>query len=643
MRRLMSIAILLFIPMVLHAQVKAKNFIVLPAFTAYSFPDAERPRINERGVGNWSNPSDILEWHGTITNPGSFTAILNVELPEGESIQYTIGVGNTFHHVRTTGVSGITHVLFPKFSIEKAGAVRIMLAAKQNAGPTFGRPISLELTGTAIEDSHFNLLPRRNAASVHLNYPMERGAKIIAFTNTIIAREDPLYTYYCAAGFRRGYLGMQVNSPTERRVIFSIWDSGGEKRDRANVDTKDRVTLLEKGEDVVASDFGNEGTGGHSHKVIDWHVGEPVSFLVTAKPEGTTTEYAGYYAKGIKPTWNLIAKFRAPNDGNLLSGLYSFVENFGGSTGQFRREAEFDSQFVYFADGSQIPVTKATFSHDATGRGDRLDYFATGEGTHFSLANGGFGTEHLAFGSPISHEPAKAPRVDPKAVLPGTVPKSDGTADKATYLADFVKQCKIDWPKNRMMTVIAHGHSVPAGYHKTPEVKPFESYPHLVHVGLKNLFPHAVINVFVTAIGGENAESGAARFEVDVLSHRPDIVTIDYSLNDRGIGLDRAKRAWVKMIELALARGVKVILLTPTPDQSAKMWDPADPITQHAEQVRALAAQYHVGLVDSYAEFQRAVKSDSILSSLMSQVNHPNLAGHSLVSKALLEWFPVGI
>jgi hypothetical protein len=26
----------------------------------------------------------------------------------------------------------------------------------------------------------------------------------------------------------QGYFGMQVNSPTERRIIFSVWDSGGE-------------------------------------------------------------------------------------------------------------------------------------------------------------------------------------------------------------------------------------------------------------------------------------------------------------------------------------------------------------------------------------------------------------------------------
>ncbi|WP_221410979.1 DUF5077 domain-containing protein [Elizabethkingia sp. JS20170427COW] len=33
---------------------------------------------------------------------------------------------------------------------------------------------------------------------------------------------DPLSTFYMAIGFYRGYFGMQTNSDTERRVLFSV-------------------------------------------------------------------------------------------------------------------------------------------------------------------------------------------------------------------------------------------------------------------------------------------------------------------------------------------------------------------------------------------------------------------------------------
>ena len=65
-------------------------------------------------------------------------------------------------------------------------------------------------------------------------------------------KTDPVGSYYMACGFRRGYFGIQVNSPTERRIIFSVWDSGTEAVDRSKVSAEDRVQLMGKGEGVVA-------------------------------------------------------------------------------------------------------------------------------------------------------------------------------------------------------------------------------------------------------------------------------------------------------------------------------------------------------------------------------------------------------
>lgn len=215
-----------------------------------------------------------------------------------------------------------------------------------------------------------------------------------------------------------------------------------------------------------------------------------------------------------------------------------------------------------------------------------------------------------------------------------------GVADPATYLAEFSAAAQVVWPKNRTLTVVCHGHSVPAGYFKTPEVRPLESYPHLLRAELAKRFPHAVINVIVTAIGGENAEQGAARFERDVLSLRPDVVLIDYVLNDRGPGLEPAARAWRAMIAAAQARGIKVLLLTPTPDTASKWREREDPLQQHAAQVRALAAERGVGLVDSLAAFERFVADGGEIAAAMAQRNHPNAQGHALVAREIARWFP---
>ena len=220
------------------------------------------------------------------------------------------------------------------------------------------------------------------------------------------------------------------------------------------------------------------------------------------------------------------------------------------------------------------------------------------------------------------------------------VDRSAGTANPQSYLKAITELLDEQWPRNRTVHIVCHGHSVPAGYFKTPVVEPFSSYPHLLHRELQSRHPHAVLNVIVTAIGGETSAEGALRFARDVLPHRPDVITLDYGLNDRRIGLEKARAAWASMIEAALAADVRILLLTPTPDLGADIEDPEDPLNQHARQIRELAARYQVGLVDSLAAFERAARSGTRLADLMSQQNHPNHAGHRLVTGELLRWFP---
>ncbi len=208
-----------------------------------------------------------------------------------------------------------------------------------------------------------------------------------------------------------------------------------------------------------------------------------------------------------------------------------------------------------------------------------------------------------------------------------------------SYLGAFREAARIDWPTNRTLTVVCHGHSVPAGYFKTPEVRTFESYPHLLHRGLKDHYPHAVFNVTVTAIGGETSPAGAERFARDVLPLRPDVLTLDYGLNDRRVGLESALKAWKSMIDQSLARNIRVILLTPSLDLRANLSDPVDPLNQHADQIRWLASDYGIGLSDSLAAFSEAIANGKNPASLMSQANHPNHAGHQLITTRLLQWF----
>jgi len=189
--------------------------------------------------------------------------------------------------------------------------------------------------------------------------------------------------------------------------------------------------------------------------------------------------------------------------------------------------------------------------------------------------------------------------------------------------------------------IVCHGHSVPAGYFATPLVDSFNAYPHLLHRLLKHRFPYAVMNVIVTAIGGETSVAGAERFAADVLAVHPRVVMIDYGLNDRGVGLRAAEAAWRAMIEQSLAADCQLILLTPTP--LSTLCDPDDPqmllVRKHAEQIRRLAIDYSIGLADSLGAFEQAIAGGQHITNLLSWDNHPNRKGHELVANEIARWF----
>ena len=208
------------------------------------------------------------------------------------------------------------------------------------------------------------------------------------------------------------------------------------------------------------------------------------------------------------------------------------------------------------------------------------------------------------------------------------------------YLDSILNEMAEKWPNNRCINIVCHGHSVPAGYFATPFVDTFHAYPHLLHRMIKERFPFAVVNVIVTAIGGENSVQGAKRFETDVLTHKPDILIIDYSLNDRAGGLESAAAAWEEMIQKALSQNIKVILCTPTWDNSYYRQDENwEQLVLHAKQVRALAEKYNIGLADSFEAFSRQVTRPEDLVQYLSHVNHPTKAGHELVAKEIAKYF----
>ncbi|MEP6766216.1 MAG: DUF3472 domain-containing protein [Gemmatimonadaceae bacterium] len=390
----------------------------VPAYTAYLLPDADAARISQnRPVTPFARSGASIAWFGQFKQKGNVDIAVAIKLAIGDTVSLRMAVGKQHRDVIVIGSNTESRAPLGSFEIADTGYVKFELA------PTYPKPAptvdvqALLIDGPAASSAHFNLDARRNAASVHLRYPTDTTELVTGFYNEVTAVDDPVTTYYMACGFARGYFGMQVNSTTERRIIFSVWDAatGTTAKDRSTVDSSNFTQMVAKGDGVVAEVFGNEGTGGHSHLVYPWKTGSTQKFFVTAKPEGNFTAYSGYWFHPDRQKWQLIATFKAAKDGLGLRRLYSFSEDFGANTGHQRRKALYGSQWIRMADGSWRELTTASFTHDATGKENRLDRFMGVENGQFFLSHGGFVPGYTESGTVFTRAATKTP---PNITLP---------------------------------------------------------------------------------------------------------------------------------------------------------------------------------------------------------------------------------
>ena len=400
--------------------IAADNTLRIPAFTAYLEPEDGGARISSKsGVTSWKDASTKVLWFGELKKPGELNAAVELRLPQdaNSKLRLTVAGQSRDAVVKGAGTNTVT-ARFGNFTVAKPGYQKFTLESLNASGQSSGDIDALVLDGVTTNNTHFNYKSRRNAASVHLGYPVPKGTNVAAFYCEMTGLEDPVHTYYMACGWHRGYFGMQVNSTTERRIIFSVWDSGGEGVDRKKVEDDNRVKLMGKGENVYTGDFGNEGTGGHSHLKFQWKTGEKQRFVVTAQPTNQTyTIYSGYWFHPEKKEWMLISSWRAPKEGGRLRGLYSFSENFGGNNGHIARKALYGKQWIRTDAGQWLELTTARFTHDVTGKSDRLDRFMGVENGQFFLSHGGFNEGFTKSGESFPR-PATGQLPDIKLPLP---------------------------------------------------------------------------------------------------------------------------------------------------------------------------------------------------------------------------------
>ena len=238
--------------------------------------------------------------------------------------------------------------------------------------------LAISVSGNAAEP--------RAARSVHLGYSAPEGD---LFYNEIVVEQSVNGSYFMACGWNTGYFGIQqLNSPTNKVAIFSVWDPT-KGNDPKAVKPDDRVELLYEGAGVRIKRFGGEGTGGQCMTPFAWRIGETNRFALQAEVQGEKTAYTAWIFQ--TNGWRKLATFRTRTDGKWLSGYYSFVEDFrrDGKSVHEVRQARFGRGWIRTRNGEWLPLNKARFTASGATWEAKENIDAGAQGDWFYLATGG--------------------------------------------------------------------------------------------------------------------------------------------------------------------------------------------------------------------------------------------------------------
>ncbi|MCC8147022.1 MAG: DUF3472 domain-containing protein [Bacteroidales bacterium] len=375
----------------------------------------DRFRLSDDGIQNWKDANDVISVYFHIEQPQT----LNMDLRGSGNSTVNLSYKDKSYKVALSSDS-LSVVKVGKFKIEEAGYVQIDIQGLEKTDETFGNIAELILkdpVGKVTYVHDFSNYWGRRGPSVHMGYKLPQDINIEWFYNEVTVPEegDILASYYMANGFGEGYFGIQHNSPTERRVLFSVW-SPFETDDPKSIPAEQQIKKLRQGEDVHIGEFGNEGSGGQSFLKYNWTPGTTYKFLTQVRPDGKgNTAYTAYFFATDENRWRLIASFLRPQTDTWYKGAHSFLENFSPNQGYLTRSVEFGNQWAMDTTGKWHELTEGTFTFDNTARaGVRLDYQGgVLENNRFYLMNGGFFNTNTEYRSKFERKPTgNQPEID---------------------------------------------------------------------------------------------------------------------------------------------------------------------------------------------------------------------------------------
>lgn len=177
---------------------------------------------------------------------------------------------------------------------------------------------------------------------------------------------------------------------------------------------------------------------------------------------------------------------------------------------------------------------------------------------------------------------------------------------------------------------------------------------------LDALYPNE-IKIINSGISGHKSTDMSARFQRDVLDHKPDLVTISVGVNDvwhgfydnhpegdgpRGVDIETYRQKVTGMVEAAQAQGIRVVILTTTVIHEDLDNKENAKARAYNQALKEIAASHKCAFVNLFGACEKAIRAyravaGSAENALTTDGVHMNLAGNQLMAHVILRGFGV--
>ncbi|NYT09113.1 MAG: SGNH/GDSL hydrolase family protein [Methanosarcinales archaeon] len=201
-------------------------------------------------------------------------------------------------------------------------------------------------------------------------------------------------------------------------------------------------------------------------------------------------------------------------------------------------------------------------------------------------------------------------------------------------LRKYVERTRRDIESGADATIVCFGDSITAGY----AVR--RGFPSFLLESLRQRFPDSKIEMINSGISGDTSQDGLSRLDWAVLSYEPDLVTINFGINDcvLGLSLEEFEMNLVEMVRRIRAGPDSEILLLSSQPLESPPYDQR--VLDYYQTVERVAKEMNVGFVDVYGAWMKRVRVGMPLDSLiLPGLDHPNEAGYRIIAEELMSLF----